>query len=75
MKRYSLSIETNENSIDINSFDTKKEALKQASYFRTGGLSWRNELTAAENPHVSLFDTKKEVTVYQKPLFKYALKK
>lgn len=75
MKRYQLSIETTDNSISINSFETKKEALKQAAYFRTGGLSWRNELRANENPHVSLFDTKTEATVYQKPLFKYALKK
>lgn len=75
MTRYFLSIETTDNSITINSFSTKKEALKQAAYFRTGGLSWRNELRANENPHVSLYDEKKQEVVYQKPLFKYALKK
>lgn len=75
MKRYSLSIETNENSISIAKFSTKKEALKQAAYFRTGGLGWRGQLKAIENPTVVVYDTKKEVDIYSQPLFKYALKR
>lgn len=75
MARYNLSIETNENSISIASFADKKEALKQARYFRTGGLTWRGQLAEYENPNVVLRDSEKEEDVYCKPLFKYALKK
>lgn len=75
MARYNLSIETNENSISIGKFSTKKEALKQGAYFRTGGLGWRGELKAIENPTVVIYDTKKEVDIYSQPMFKNALKK
>lgn len=75
MARYSISIETNENSISIAKVATKKDALKQGAYYRTGGLGWRGELAEYENPTVVVYDTKKEVEIYNQPLFKYALKK
>lgn len=75
MRRYLLSIETNETSILIGRYSTKKQALKQARYFRTGGLTWRGQLAAYENPNVLLRDTERDIDVYCKPLFKYALKR
>lgn len=75
MSRYTLSIETNDHSITIGSFATKKEGLKQAAYFRTGGLGWDKQLTATENPNSVLYDSVKQEQIYCQPLFKYALKK
>lgn len=74
MGRYLVSIETNENSISIGKYSIKKEALKQAAYYRTGGLGWRGQLSAYENPNSVVYDTKKEEQIYCQPLYKYALK-
>lgn len=75
MLRYTLSIQTNTDGISINEFSSKKEALKEASYFRTGGVTWAGTFSAADNAHVHVYDTQKEEAVYEKPLFKTALKK
>lgn len=74
-KRYYLSIETDTESFSINEFDNKAEAMKQARYFRTGGLCIKGVYKANENPNVRLYDAKKQQDIYTQPLFKYALKK
>lgn len=74
MKRYHITIQTDDNSISLCDFDTKKEALKEAAYRRGGGIAWRNSFSAAEKPHIEVYDSKMEKTVYYQPMFKYALK-
>lgn len=75
MKRYNVSIETNEHSIHINYFSNLKKAKKDAHYTRTVRLTHRNEFKAIENPNVCIYDTKKQDAIYTMPLYKYALKK
>lgn len=73
--RYSITIETDNLSVHFGKFSTKAEALKRAAYYRTGGLDWRGEFSALENPTIQVYDTKKQEVVYCQPMFKYALKK
>jgi hypothetical protein len=72
--RYSISIQTNTTGDSWASFATKKEALKKAAYMRTGGLGSRYVYSKYDNANIEIFDTKKEVVIYCKPMFKYALK-
>lgn len=74
MNTYQLSIQTNTDGMHMNTFHNKAKALKAAAELRRGG-SWRHELTERENPHVDLYDEKKQESIYCKPLFKEALKK
>jgi hypothetical protein len=72
--RYSINIQTNYDGIALLSCNTKKQALKEASYYRTGGLSYRNTFSENDSPKVEVFDAKTEKQIYCQPLFKNALK-
>ena len=75
MTTYHVSIQTNTDSITIGNFGNKKEAIKQAAYYRTGGLAWRNEFKNSDNAQVEVYDESKQDSVYCKPIFKNCLKK
>lgn len=74
MNRYNVSIQTNEDGHSLSSFNTKKEALRWASYWRTGGMSNRGEYRADESPMVCVYDNKEQKEVYCQPMFKKSLK-
>jgi hypothetical protein len=75
MTTYHVSIQTNTDSITIGNYNNKKEAMKQAAYYRTGGLAWRNEFSQHDNAHIEVYNESKQDSIYCKPIFKNCLKK
>lgn len=66
--RYYVSLDFGPDSIVVFETNKKKEAITQAHYYRTGGLSYSNDLTTSTTSNI--FDTRKETFVYSKPVFK-----
>jgi hypothetical protein len=69
-RRYIVSIESNTDSTTLTWFDTKKEAVQWASYYRSRPPV---DYPAIDDPKIRVYDNKKAQEIYCKGVFKYAL--
>lgn len=74
VKKYHVSFQTNEDSVSLGEFDFKKDALEFARQHLDGGMSYKDTWSYANRPSVAVYNQHTDELVYNRPLFKRALK-